>query len=119
MSMQYGHCVVAAAATAISSFIFTGIAPSDIAALSKARKPSLAAGASSPNFASLLRIAASYMTASFGFRGIDGDSPGGGVANRRAGRRLDDRSAPGVSGQGATTDPGSSTDKTDHLRCLT
>src|SRR4051794_5358767 len=50
-----------ATATAISSLVRAGIAPSAIAARSKARKPSQAAGASVPNFESFLRLAASYI----------------------------------------------------------
>ena len=45
ISMQYGHCVVNATASAISSLYLAGIAPSAMAALSKAQKACIATGA--------------------------------------------------------------------------
>src|SRR4051812_47901124 len=47
ISMQYGHCVVTATATAISSLYFTGIAPSVTASRSNAQKAFISSGASS------------------------------------------------------------------------
>src|SRR5262249_47889925 len=61
ISMQYGHCVVSATATAISSLYLRGITPPLNAASSKATKPLKASGASSPNFLNLVRFFMSYM----------------------------------------------------------
>src|SRR5262249_25575856 len=46
---------------AISSLVLAGMAPSAIAALSQARKPSQAAAVNSPNFFSFLRLLESYI----------------------------------------------------------
>src|SRR5207302_5625597 len=59
--MQYGHCVVSATATAISSLYFSGITPPLNAASSNARNPFQASGASSPSFLSFVRFFMSYM----------------------------------------------------------
>src|SRR6266487_4165366 len=61
MSMQYGHCVVRATATAISSLYFTGIAPSATAALSKAQKAFITCGARLSIFFSLARFSLLYI----------------------------------------------------------
>src|SRR5881394_3054946 len=61
MSMQYGHCVVQATATAINSLYFTGIAPSATAALSNAQNAFITSGASSFIFLILVRFALSYI----------------------------------------------------------
>src|SRR6186713_1113599 len=61
MSMQYGHCVVSATATAISSLYFTGMAPSATAALSKAQKASITCGARPFIVFSLARLSLVYM----------------------------------------------------------
>src|SRR6185436_18163959 len=61
MSMQYGHCVVRATATAISSLNFTGIAPSATAAWSKAQKAFITSGARLFMFFSLVRFSLWYM----------------------------------------------------------
>src|SRR5678816_104926 len=45
MSIQYGHCVVRATATAISSLYFTGMAPSATASLSNSQKAFITSGA--------------------------------------------------------------------------
>src|SRR5881392_3751600 len=60
-SMQYGHCVVRATATAISSLYFTGIAPSPTAALSNAQKAFITSGARLSIFFSLPRLVLLYM----------------------------------------------------------
>src|SRR5258708_2324133 len=70
--MQYGHCVVRATATAISSLYLSGIAPSLKAASSNATNPFQASGASSPNFLSLARFFMSYIV----------DPPGKGNAKK-------------------------------------
>src|SRR5262249_10661274 len=62
--MQYGHCVVSATATAISSLYFSGIAPSLNAASSNAMKPLNPSGASSPSFLNFVRFFMSYMAGS-------------------------------------------------------
>src|SRR5262249_31621151 len=56
ISMQYGHCVVSATATAISSLYLSGMAPPLKAASSNATKPLKASGANSPSFLSLVRF---------------------------------------------------------------
>src|SRR5882762_10383138 len=61
MLMQYGHCVVRATATAISSLYFTGIAPAATAALSKAQKAFITSGARPSIFFSFARFALSYI----------------------------------------------------------
>src|SRR6187401_2434001 len=61
ISMQYGHWVVKATATAISSLYLSGIAPSLKAASSNATNPLKASGASSPSFLSFVRFFMSYM----------------------------------------------------------
>src|SRR4051812_24629605 len=59
--MQYGHCVVKATPSAISSLNFFGIAPSLSAAASKAAKAAIASGASSLSDFIFFRFAMSYM----------------------------------------------------------
>src|SRR5512140_3357690 len=59
--MQYGHCVVSATATAISSLYFIGIAPSATAALSKAQKAFITSGARLFIFFSLVRFSWLYI----------------------------------------------------------
>src|SRR5262249_54227260 len=61
ISIQYGHWVVSATATAISSCILARTTPSARAALSKASKPCQAAGASWPSVFSFFRLLMSYM----------------------------------------------------------
>src|SRR5439155_11709026 len=61
ISMQYGHCVVRATATAISSLYFTGIAPSATAALSNAQKAFITSGARASIFFSLVRFCLVYV----------------------------------------------------------
>src|SRR5690625_2827928 len=60
MSMQYGHPVTCATATAISSFVRLGITPSATAALSNAAKLLNASGASLVNSDNLLMLPFSY-----------------------------------------------------------
>src|SRR5262245_50534449 len=60
MSMQYGHWVVSATATAISSLYFTGMAPSATDNLSNAQKAFITSGASSFTFLSLARFSLLY-----------------------------------------------------------
>src|SRR5438105_6409553 len=77
--MQYGHCVVSATATAISSLYLSGIAPSLNAASSNATNPLKASGASSPSFLSLVMFFMSYIAVSLGrksSRSFAGDSTG-------------------------------------------
>src|SRR5262249_28096617 len=62
MSMQYGHCVVSATATAISSLYLSGTTPLLNAASSNATKPLNASGASSPSRGNFFRLFISYMT---------------------------------------------------------
>src|ERR1051326_1394222 len=59
--MQYGHCVVKATATAISSLYFTGIAPSATAALSNAQNAFITSGASVSIFFNFLRFSLLYI----------------------------------------------------------
>src|SRR6185369_3713249 len=59
--MQYGHCVVSATATAMSSLYFTGIAPAATAALSKAQKAFITSGARLSIFFSLARFSLLYI----------------------------------------------------------
>src|ERR1043166_3155032 len=61
MSMQYGHCVVVATATAISSLYFTGIAPSATDSLSNAQNAFITSGASSFIFLIFVRFSLLYM----------------------------------------------------------
>src|SRR6266705_4010074 len=61
MPMQYGHCVVSATPTAISSLYFTGIAPAATAALSNAQKAFIKSGASWFIFSILVRFSFLYM----------------------------------------------------------
>src|SRR5947207_4235886 len=61
ISMQYGHWVVRATATAISSLYFRGIAPSPTAALSNAQKAFITSGARLSIFFSLPRLVLLYM----------------------------------------------------------
>src|SRR6218665_3212093 len=61
ISMQYGHCVVMATATAINSLYFTGMAPSETAALSKAQKAFMTSGARVSIFFRLVRFLLLYM----------------------------------------------------------
>src|SRR3989442_797228 len=61
ISMQYGHWVVRATATAISSLYFTGIAPSATAALSKAQKAFITWGARASIFFNLARFSFLYI----------------------------------------------------------
>src|SRR5436305_2688033 len=63
ISMQYGHCVVSATATAINSLYLSGIAPPLKAASSNATNPLKASGASSPSFLSFVRFFMSYIGA--------------------------------------------------------
>src|SRR5436190_1913932 len=65
ISMQYGHCVVSATATAISSLYLSGITPPLKAASSKATKLLKASGASSPSFLNFFRLAMSYIVVSW------------------------------------------------------
>src|ERR1700676_5774998 len=60
--MQYGHCVVKATPSAISSLYFTGIAPSAIAALSKAQNAFIPSGALASRSFSLARFFLSYIS---------------------------------------------------------
>src|SRR6266568_8497089 len=61
ISMQYGHWVVSATATAISSLYFAGIAPAATAALSKAQKAFITSGARLSIFFSLARFSFLYI----------------------------------------------------------
>src|SRR5262245_61114219 len=81
--MQYGHCVVSATATAISSLYLSGIAPPLKAASSNATNPWKASGASSPSFLSFVRFFISYIASS-----LEKRLPGRrGVMLRAGGRR--------------------------------
>src|SRR5580704_10200446 len=68
--MQYGHCVVNATASAISSLYLLGIAPSARAALSKATNAFIASGALAAISFILLRFFMSYMYCLLEFHGI-------------------------------------------------
>src|SRR6266404_428003 len=59
--MQYGHCVVKATATAISSLYLTGIAPAATDALSNATNAFIVSGAWASRFFILLRFFMSYI----------------------------------------------------------
>src|SRR5436305_14185201 len=63
--MQYGHCVVSATATAISSLYFSGIAPPRTTASSNATNALNASGASSAYRAIFFMLFMSYMLISF------------------------------------------------------
>src|SRR5262249_4883227 len=62
MSMQYGHCVVSATVTAISSLYFMGIAPSATAALSNDQNAFITCGASASICLSLVRFSLLYIS---------------------------------------------------------
>src|SRR5438552_7519528 len=64
ISMQYGHCVVSATATAINSLYLSGITPCLTTASSNATNALKASGASSPIRLSLERFFMSYMSRS-------------------------------------------------------
>ena len=67
--MQYGHCVVSATATAMSSLYFLGIAPSASAALSNAQKAFAEPGASAfrdGSFPKLFIVIIGKLSFSFG-----------------------------------------------------
>ncbi|MND09339.1 hypothetical protein D3C83_325840 [compost metagenome] len=61
MSMQYGHCVVNATATAISSLYLSGITPCFTTASSNATNALNASGASSLKRDNFFRFDLSYM----------------------------------------------------------
>src|SRR3954465_4438167 len=61
MSMQYGHWVVSATATAISSLYFRGISPPRTTASSNATNALNASGASSPILPNLAKFLMSYI----------------------------------------------------------
>src|SRR5512133_1312625 len=65
ISMQYGHWVVSATAMAMSSLYFTGITPSATAALSKAQKAFITAGAKVSIRFSFARFSLLYMWVMF------------------------------------------------------
>src|SRR5262249_27509310 len=64
ISMQYGHWVVRATATAINSLYLSGITPPANAAPSNATNARNASGASSPSCLNLARFFMSYMSVS-------------------------------------------------------
>ena len=72
LTMQYGHCVVRATATAVSSLYFLGMTPSARAAASSTLTPAMASGASCPMGPTRLKCAISNITSfALGYRLID------------------------------------------------
>jgi hypothetical protein len=65
-SRQYGHCVVRATASAISSLYLRGIAPSASAALSRASKAPIASGVRPFKAESFCRLPESYIALDMG-----------------------------------------------------